>query len=209
MAETELKCTCPSGDGSLRWPCPQHPPCGVTPPADDRVSEILRAAGIPDASCRTLYAGHELCFSWERVISLICAVTAANLRGKLVHLPNTILQRPENAGKPPTLEDYSHIEPLAGQDWNAPISTASQIDPRQATPPGRWSEDVPTEAGSYWHWNGRQGSLPVLITGIYSLGLQQLVGAGGEPLAMLRGYWWRIYQPPTTGITPQQNNTTT
>ena len=19
-------CTCPSGDGSLRWPCPQHPP---------------------------------------------------------------------------------------------------------------------------------------------------------------------------------------
>jgi hypothetical protein len=20
------QCTCPSGDGSLRWPCPQHPP---------------------------------------------------------------------------------------------------------------------------------------------------------------------------------------
>lgn len=22
----EAVCTCPSGDGSLRWPCPQHPP---------------------------------------------------------------------------------------------------------------------------------------------------------------------------------------
>lgn len=22
----EAKCTCPSGDGSLRWPCPAHPP---------------------------------------------------------------------------------------------------------------------------------------------------------------------------------------
>lgn len=20
------RCTCPSGDGSLRWPCPEHPP---------------------------------------------------------------------------------------------------------------------------------------------------------------------------------------
>ncbi|MCF8809626.1 hypothetical protein JH314_08105 [Xanthomonas campestris] len=23
---TEIKCTCPSGDGSLRWPCPAHQP---------------------------------------------------------------------------------------------------------------------------------------------------------------------------------------
>lgn len=22
----EAVCTCPSGDGSLRWPCPKHPP---------------------------------------------------------------------------------------------------------------------------------------------------------------------------------------
>jgi len=32
-------CTCPSGDGSLRWPCPQHPP---TPQAD--VLAEVRAA---------------------------------------------------------------------------------------------------------------------------------------------------------------------
>lgn len=22
----DVPCTCPSGDGSLRWPCPSHPP---------------------------------------------------------------------------------------------------------------------------------------------------------------------------------------
>jgi hypothetical protein len=25
-------CTCPSGDGSLRWPCPTHPPTGPIAP---------------------------------------------------------------------------------------------------------------------------------------------------------------------------------
>ena len=29
--DVDSTCTCPSGDGSLRWPCPQHPP---TPQAD-------------------------------------------------------------------------------------------------------------------------------------------------------------------------------
>lgn len=24
-------CTCPSGDGSLRWPCPVHPPKELMP----------------------------------------------------------------------------------------------------------------------------------------------------------------------------------
>lgn len=26
MSTTDTTCTCPSGDGSLRWPCPTHPP---------------------------------------------------------------------------------------------------------------------------------------------------------------------------------------
>lgn len=30
-------CTCPSGDGSLRWPCPTHPP--TTPEPDDHGRE--------------------------------------------------------------------------------------------------------------------------------------------------------------------------
>lgn len=24
-----IECTCPTGDGSLRWPCPVHPPLGT------------------------------------------------------------------------------------------------------------------------------------------------------------------------------------
>ena len=26
LGATQQQCTCPSGDGSLRWPCPTHPP---------------------------------------------------------------------------------------------------------------------------------------------------------------------------------------
>lgn len=28
-AEQPQECSCPSGDGSLRWPCPKHPPLPV------------------------------------------------------------------------------------------------------------------------------------------------------------------------------------
>ena len=31
MSETEKRCTCPSGDGSLRWPCPSHPAAPSAP----------------------------------------------------------------------------------------------------------------------------------------------------------------------------------
>ena len=34
------QCTCPSGDGSLRWPCPAHPP-QLAP-----IDEILRALDL-------------------------------------------------------------------------------------------------------------------------------------------------------------------
>lgn len=96
----------------------------------------------------------------------------------------------------------AETEVLAGAVWNAP-TTASQVDPRQAAPSGRWSEELPIDAGHYWHWNGRCESRPVLLSGTYSHGVQQLVGAGGEPLAMLGGYWWRVHQPPTSSaMTP-------
>jgi hypothetical protein len=35
----ELRCTCPTGDGSLRWPCPTHPPTPAEP--DQRDAELL------------------------------------------------------------------------------------------------------------------------------------------------------------------------
>lgn len=40
MRETHATCTCPSGDGSLRWPCPAHPP--AAPPERDLYAEEWR-----------------------------------------------------------------------------------------------------------------------------------------------------------------------
>lgn len=36
------QCTCPSGDGSLRWPCPSHPPAQQRKPLTDERIEKLR-----------------------------------------------------------------------------------------------------------------------------------------------------------------------
>ena len=46
------RCSCPTGDGSLRWPCPEHPPTPARVPeqgeasaAIERVRELHRNAG--------------------------------------------------------------------------------------------------------------------------------------------------------------------
>jgi hypothetical protein len=36
-----LTCTCPSGDGSLRWPCPKHPPSEI----DRAITDLVTYAG--------------------------------------------------------------------------------------------------------------------------------------------------------------------
>lgn len=41
LAETpEAVCSCPSGDGSLRWPCKVHPPEAETPEVVTRIQEL-------------------------------------------------------------------------------------------------------------------------------------------------------------------------
>ncbi|GAB2699530.1 hypothetical protein BKA24_001814 [Microbacterium marinum] len=47
-------CTCPSGDGSLRWPCPQHPPLGAPdiPPRDADLIAELRGFAEGSTSAR-------------------------------------------------------------------------------------------------------------------------------------------------------------
>ncbi len=39
-------CTCPSGDGSLRWPCPVHPPEANHPPAYETLTRLYDLFGI-------------------------------------------------------------------------------------------------------------------------------------------------------------------
>ncbi len=41
--EPSDKCTCPSGDGSLRWPCPSHPPA-PSPGREKLIAELRRQA---------------------------------------------------------------------------------------------------------------------------------------------------------------------
>lgn len=40
-APASITCTCPSGDGSLRWPCPVHPPEMKALVLPDRLMEVL------------------------------------------------------------------------------------------------------------------------------------------------------------------------
>ena len=56
-------CTCPSGDGSLRWPCPQHPPeaAPVQLPAygiDTANHAGVRVRGYTEQQVRQLLAAH-------------------------------------------------------------------------------------------------------------------------------------------------------
>lgn len=46
------QCTCPSGDGSLRWPCPVHPPGEIDQTAFQRMTERGREAwkDVPNAT---------------------------------------------------------------------------------------------------------------------------------------------------------------
>lgn len=40
----QADCTCPSGDGSLRWPCPVHPPVAQAEHLDDAAVDAFAAA---------------------------------------------------------------------------------------------------------------------------------------------------------------------
>ena len=44
-----VACTCPSGDGSLRWPCPQHPAPPIAQQGGGEVSGVLGEISRMDA----------------------------------------------------------------------------------------------------------------------------------------------------------------
>ena len=67
-------CTCPSGDGSLRWPCPQHPPTPqVVETVEGRdaipVGTVVRSAsgtiGCRYDDHRGLVFGEDVAFEWS------------------------------------------------------------------------------------------------------------------------------------------------
>jgi len=57
----ESRCTCPTGDGSLRWPCPQHLPRAVERAAADlAAAEVAHAAALALADAVVLDAATRL-----------------------------------------------------------------------------------------------------------------------------------------------------
>lgn len=61
MLQAEPKCTCPSGDGSLRWPCPVHPPTGNSPviPDDWKLVPVDATRAMIDAARRVEEEGYD------------------------------------------------------------------------------------------------------------------------------------------------------
>ena len=51
-APTAQQCTCPSGDGSLRWPCPQHP-ANIAQPVQQPGAEPDEFLGLPFNEAKT------------------------------------------------------------------------------------------------------------------------------------------------------------
>ena len=50
-------------------------------------------------------------------------------------------------------------------------------------PNNHWTQNVPTESGSYWHWNGDADSAPIHIDIMWS-------GTDGKSFAPMGQYGW-------------------
>lgn len=59
MSETEKRCTCPSGDGSLRWPCPSHP-AAPSAPQGGGVGDVVLAARNAETTIRNCVAAGQI-----------------------------------------------------------------------------------------------------------------------------------------------------
>lgn len=80
-------CTCPSGDGSLRWPCPKHPPELYPQPASDAsggelAARLDRAAGIrSDGEAKLMLDAAEMIRTLSRALAESRALLSEALRG--------------------------------------------------------------------------------------------------------------------------------
>lgn len=92
--QAQQVCTCPSGDGSLSWPCPSHPPLAPASPEAQRDSvDLMRSILARDqwneAWRGTKHMQLKLSYevdAWERIMRKIeaSAVSAASTVGSYV-----------------------------------------------------------------------------------------------------------------------------
>lgn len=94
-------------------------------------------------------------------------------------------------------------------DGLAAVRAAAGLAPvggGEATTAHVWTQEVPTEPGIYWHWNGDSDCAPVplFVTFSGSTG-KHFVMAGQVGLAHAidcdeyGGWWMRLHEPPTSG----------
>jgi hypothetical protein len=76
VATPAPSCTCPSGDGSLRWPCPEHP--APAPEADDLAQE-LRQNCEHWGACWRNEATHGVNLSTEQAEVLLCRALGGDM----------------------------------------------------------------------------------------------------------------------------------
>ena len=128
-------CTCPSGDGSLRWPCPVHPPSA--PVGDDPI----------DASDNAEYIEH----CADRLERLGLRATAGALR-VIAHEHRTLAQQPAAVdGARPLDEWHEDDGPVVW--WKLPVDESAWI----GTP---LDSDWP---GYHTHWTPHP-AVPALAT---------------------------------------------
>lgn len=70
IAFAPTPCTCPSGDGSLRWPCPTHPPAdgpadATTIAAGNAPADDTTANGPAATAIRPTHDIHQLAEVWD------------------------------------------------------------------------------------------------------------------------------------------------
>lgn len=71
-----IACTCPSGDGSLRHPCPSHPP---TTEIEKQAMELLAAALGIDVEFLAKYGDVPNMVSYNKALPAVVAALAAQL----------------------------------------------------------------------------------------------------------------------------------
>lgn len=66
-----------------------------------------------------------------------------------------------------------------------------------------WTKDLPTESGSYWHWNGDEDSMPIHMEVMWSGTSNSCFAPAGQwgwnrpqELSEMGGWWMPMETPP-------------
>lgn len=133
QATLELICTCPSGDGSLRWPCPIHPP--ATPePAPHPIAARCYTMSEPHLSGYRLILGFETLEAVDAAHTWVENVRKAHQQATPDHFPDAgnMVQAAPEPERCKSCDDTGHVTDQIGE-WrgvcNCPAGDAIGGEP--------------------------------------------------------------------------------